>query len=151
MTADQHLADANAALALRFVEAAQTGDADVVADCLVEDYVQVFPRPGIPGLPAGIEGRDQIVAFLAMLPAIYEPGSIRMDVENVIAQGSMVVIQFKMTATTATGDPYENHYVQILECQEGKVARSWEYCDTLYAAQQLMPDVLAGPTGDAGG
>jgi ketosteroid isomerase-like protein len=136
-------AAANAALALRFVQAAQVGDAEVVAACLVEDYVQTFPRPGIPGLPAGIEGRDQVVEFLAMLPAIYEPGSIHMEVEHVVAEGPMVVIQFRMTARTAAGDDYENHYVQILECRGGKVARSWEYCDTLYAAQKLMPDALA--------
>ena len=133
---------ANTALALRFVRAAQIGDAEQVAECLVEDYVHIFPRPGIPGLPAGIESRDQVVEFLAMLPAIYEPESMQMDVENVIAQGSMVVIQFKLTAQTAAGEPYENHYVQILECRGGKVAKSWEYCDTLYAAQKLVPDLL---------
>ena len=151
MTTDQpDVATANAALSLRFVEAAQTGNAAIVAECLTEDYVQIFPRPGIQGMPAGIDGRDQIVEFLAMLPAIYEPGSMRMEVENVVAQGPMVVIQFRMNARTAAGEPYENHYVQILECHDGQVTRSWEYCDTLYAAQKLMPDVLATPGGGAG-
>lgn len=143
-TDDADVATANAELSLRFVEAAQTGNAEVVAECLTEDYVQIFPRPGIPGMPAGIDGRSQIVEFLSMLPAIYEPGSLHIDVENVVAQGPMVVIQFRMNATTAAGEPYENHYVQILECHEGKVTKSWEYCDTLYAAQKLMPDALLG-------
>ncbi len=93
-------------------------------------------------MPAGMSTRDELVEFFSLLPAVYEPGSIRMEPENVVADGPMVVIQFTMTARTAAGEPYENHYVQIVECRGGKITKCWEYCDTLYAAKKLMPDVL---------
>lgn len=134
-------AAANRELALRFMRLVQDGEVEQAAECLAEDYVQVFPRPGIPGLPAGIEGRAQFVEFVSLLP-VYEPGSIRMQMENVIAAGPMVVVQFKMNATTSRGEPYENFYVQIIECHGGKITKSWEYCDNHYAMKMLVPELI---------
>lgn len=130
---------ANKELVLRFIKLAQAGEIAQMAECLVEDYVQVFPRPGVAGMPAGAESRAQIVEFLSHLSSIYQPGSMEMEVENILAEGSLVAVQFKMKAVTARGEPYENYYVQFAQCREGKIVKCWEYCDTLYAANKLMP------------
>lgn len=133
---------ANKELALRFMRAAQAGDLGRMAECLVEDYVQTFPRPGIPGMAHGVEGRDRLLQFLAALP-VYETGSMKIEVENVLAEGPMVVVQYKMRARTTRGEDYENFYVQVFLCGDGKIKRGWEYCDTLYATRKLAPELLS--------
>lgn len=131
-------------LVLKFMTSAQAGDIDTMVSCLTEDYAQIFPRPGVPGMPAGAEGRDQIVEFLKALP-VYEKGSMKMTVENLIAEGDIAAIQFKMNARTARGEAYENFYVQFFQFRDGKIAKAWEYCDTLYATKKLMPEALNAP------
>lgn len=137
-------ADAKKALVLKFMTSAQAGDLETMVSCITEDYVQTFPRPGLAGMPAGAEGRDQLVEFLNHLP-VYEKGSMKMTVENLIVEGSTAAIQFKMNAVTARGEPYENFYCQFFEFRGDKIAKAWEYCDTLYGAKKLMPEALAAP------
>lgn len=134
-------AAANTELVLRFINLAQAGDAEQMGQLLAEDCVQLFPRPGIPGMPAGAFSRAEILEFLSRL-SVYEAGSKQLEIENVLAEGPLVAVQFKMRATTSRGEPYENFYVQFIECHEGKIAKLWEYCDTLYAARKLMPKAL---------
>lgn len=129
---------ANKELVLRFMKLAQAGDLEAAGECVVDDYVQLFPRPGVPGMPSGAYSRDEIMAFLKALP-VYQAGSMKMEVENIVAEGPMVALQFKMNAITARGEPYENFYVQFVECRGGKIVKCWEYCDTLYAAGKLLP------------
>lgn len=133
-------AAANKPMVLRFLELAQAGDPQM-AVYLAEDCAQIFPRPGVPGMPAGAFSRAEILGFLAKLP-VYERGSMLMEVENILAEGSLVAVQFRMQATTARGEPYENYYCQFFECRDGLIHKAWEYCDTLYATRKLMPEAL---------
>ena len=131
-------------LVLKFMTSAQAGDIDTMVSCITEDYVQIFPRPGLAGMPASAEGRDQIVEFLKHLP-VYEKGSMKMTVENLITEGDLAAIQFRMNAVTARGEAYENFYVQFYQFRGDKIAKAWEYCDTLYGAKKLMPEALNAP------
>lgn len=137
-------AAANKDLVLRFIGFAQVGDAEQMGELLTEDCVQLFPRPGVPGMPAGAFSRTEILGFLSQL-SVYQAGSKQLEIERVIAEGPLVAIQFKMRAITSRGEPYENFYVQFIECRDGKIAKLWEYCDTLYAARKLMPHALGAP------
>lgn len=144
MSQAQDDAAAKKALVLKFMAAAHAGDAATMASCLTEDYVQMFPRPGLAGMPASAEGRDKILEFVDRLP-LYQKGSKKMTVENIIAEGDLVAIQFKMSAVTARGEAYENFYVQFYQFRGDRIAKAWEYCDTLYSAKKLLPEALNAP------
>jgi ketosteroid isomerase-like protein len=137
---EKEAAAANKAMVLRFLELIQAGDPRM-ADHLAQDCALVFPRPGIPGMPAGAFSRAEMLEFVAQL-SVYERGSAEMEVENVLAEGPLVAVQFRLRAKTARGDAYENYFCQFFECRDGLIQRSWEYCDTLYATRMLVPEVL---------
>ena len=142
--------EANKALVLRFMTAAQSADWDTMSNCIVEDYAQIFPRPGVPGLPAGTSSRAEIMAFVHGLSA-YRPGSKRSEIESAIAEGDMVALQVRMAATTGRGEAYENFYAHFYRCREGRIVKAWEYADTRYAASKLVPDALEKPPIAPGG
>lgn len=134
----------NTTLVRRFVEAAQTGDRATMADCMVEDYIQVFPRPGAPGLPTRTTSRAAILEFVDRA-ATYRPGSKRAVIESCTAEGDTVALQVRMSAVTASGEAYENFYAHFYTCREGRIVQAWEYADTLYGAARLFPDSLGKP------
>jgi ketosteroid isomerase-like protein len=141
MAQEANAAAANKALMLKFMNAAQSADAQSMYECLTEDYVQIWPRPGIPGQPGQAEGRDTAVGYLKHL-TIYKPGSMKMTVENMVAEEKFGAIQFKLNAVTAAGEPYENFYCQFFEFRDGLIAKQWEYLDTRYATRKLKPELL---------
>ena len=134
---------ANSELVLRYMERAQAMDVDGAMGCLAEECVRVFPRPGIHAEPE-TRGRAAILAKLPHL-TLYERGSLRMKVENILADGSLVAVQFVLRATTARGEPYENFYFHLFECHDGLITKFWEYNDTLHGARMLRPELLSGP------
>ena len=130
--------------ARRFVVSAQAGDYETMKSCLTEDFFQAYPRPGAPGGPEGAHGRDTFADFLRDL-SIYAKGPRQIDIEAVMAEGDLAAIHYKMTAVTAAGEPYANWYCQILQFSGDRIAKAWEYCDTLYGAKMLRPDLLDAP------
>lgn len=137
-------ANANKALVLRFMNAAQSADWGTMSDCIVEDYAQVFPRPGVPGMPAGTNSRAEIMRFVDGLSA-YQSGSKRTEIECCIAEDDMVALQVRMQAVTARGEAYDNFYAHFYRCRDGRLVKAWEYADTEYAASKLIPDALNKP------
>ena len=131
-------------VARQFVVSAQAGDLETMASCLTEDFFQVFPRPGAPGGPEGARGRDTMMGFLKDLP-IYSKEPRQVEIQHLLAEGPIAAISYKMTAVTAAGEPYANYYCQFLEFRGDKIAKAWEYCDTLYGAKMLRPELLEAP------
>lgn len=132
---------ANRELVLNYMSASQAGRREEMRQYLAEDAVRVFPRPGLRADPE-TRGRDNIIGNVPHT-AIYQPGSMRMEVENILADGPFVAVQFVLRATTARGDAYENFYLHVFECREGKITRYYEYLDTLYGMRMLRPEELA--------
>jgi ketosteroid isomerase-like protein len=93
-------------------------------------------------------GRDAVIdEFLAQGIALYEPGSLRFEVVNSVAQGDQVVLELEVTGKSAAGAEYRNHYAFVLSVAGGKVRAVREYLDTLYAHRVLWP-AEAAPAGD---
>ena len=134
---------ANKALVLSYMKASQSTDREQMAQYLAEDAVRVFPRPGGRSDPNTV-GRDNIIGNIPHT-AIYEPGTMRSEIENIIAEGPFVAVQFVLRATTARGEPYENFYLHVFECHDGKITKYHEYLDTLYGARMLRPELLGAP------
>lgn len=57
-------------------------------------------------------------------------GSIKLHVQNIIAEGDQVVVEAQGDARTKDGLDYNNLYCIVLRLQEGKVAEIREYMDT---------------------
>jgi ketosteroid isomerase-like protein len=123
------------------MKASQSRDFKQMRELLTEDAVRYFPRPGFRS-KCTTEGRDNITGNVPHLN-LYKAGTLEMDIENAIAEGPFVVVQFALRATTARGEPYTNYYLHLFELRDGKVAKYWEYCDTLYGAKMLRPELLA--------
>lgn len=137
-------AAANKDLVLRYMRCAQAGDVARMSELLAEDCVRIFPRPGIHAA-AATEGRSGVTGNQPHLK-LYQPGSLQMEVEHIMAEGPLVAVQFVLRATTAAGEPYENFYFHLFECHDGRITKYWEYNDTLYGARMLRPDVIASLT-----
>ena len=129
----------NKELVLRYMKAAQMDDVEGVSACWADDCIRYLPRPGLGNVVT--KGRAGITGKLSH-SGLYKPGSLRMEVEHIVAEGPMVAIQFIIRATTARGEPYENFYHHLFECHDGKITKQWEYCDTLYGARMLRPEAL---------
>jgi hypothetical protein len=120
-----------------------TGDAAKISSLLHDEVVWTAPagnatqvalglgRPEDAGPPCGANelDRDAIVAFMA-----YNFGRLFGDVDNnfvtVVAEGEVVVVEHRLSATLPNGRPYANDYCFVYELRNGKVWRIHEYMDT---------------------
>ena len=138
-------AAANRELVLSYMKASQSQDFARMRELLTEDAIRYFPRPGFRPTST-TEGRDNITKNVPHVN-LYQPGTMKMNIENIIATDRFVVVQFSLSAITARDEPYENYYVQVFEVEAGRIAKYWEYCDTLYGAKLLRPEMLAEVAG----
>jgi uncharacterized protein len=79
-------------------------------------------------------GREAIIEeFLPTAMSHYEPGSVRLEITGMIAEGEHVALQWTSRARTLDGSPYENHCIGVFTVRDGRIASVREYMDTLYA------------------
>lgn len=137
--------EANKAVVRKFLESMPDRDLAAIGECLAEDVVQHYQRPTIQnddGSQAAsfLKGRQAILDEIGTyFYQLYRPGTIRVTIEHLIAEGDMVAAQFVLAAITAArGEPYENFYHFLYRCRDGKVVEYWEYVDTRYAQAMLF-------------
>ncbi len=120
-----------------------TGDAGQIAGLLHDEVVWTAPagnatqvalglgRPEDAGPPRGANdlGREAIVAFMAYKFARFFAGA-RNEFRTVVAEGDVVVVEHRLSATLPNGRPYVNDYCFVYEVRGGKVWRIREYMDT---------------------
>jgi uncharacterized protein len=120
-----------------------TGDAGQIAGLLHDEVVWTAPagnatqvalglgRPEDAGPPRGANDldREAIVAFMA-----YNFARFFRDADNefrtVVAEGNVVVVEHRLSATLPNGRRYVNDYCFVYEVRDGKVWRIREYMDT---------------------
>jgi uncharacterized protein len=126
-------------VALRWVEAFNAGDAGDIRACFAPDAT--WWLGGDLPVAGTYVGRDAVMdEFLAAGLGLYQPGTLRFEVANTVAQGDHVVLELNVTGVSAAGAEYRNHYVFVLTVAEGKVRAVREYLDTLYAHRVLWPE-----------
>ena len=134
----------NKAAVRKFLEAMPTRDLKAVGECLAEDVVQHYQRPGGRN-DAGdsssgfLKGRDAILDEIGTYYyQLYKPGTITVTIESVIAEDDQVAARFILAATTTRkGEPYENFYNFHYRCKDGLIVEYWEYVDSQYATEML--------------
>jgi uncharacterized protein len=120
-----------------------TGDAEKIRGLLHDEVVWAAPagnatqvalglgRPDDAGPPCGANDldRDAIVAFMAYNFARFF-GGVDNDFRTVVAEGEVVVVEHRLSATLPNGRSYVNDYCFVYEVRDGKVRRIREYMDT---------------------
>jgi ketosteroid isomerase-like protein len=86
---------------------------------------------------AGFKGAEAIASFIAKdMRRLFL--DLKIDFRGFYADGPIVVVEERMTASLPDGARYENDYCFVFECRYGKIARVREYMDTLNGYRQLF-------------
>lgn len=120
-------------------EAFARGDLAGVAATLSEDVV--WDVRGVRMLESApvFEGKDSVVAdMLALVGELFEPSTFNIDVEDTIASGDKVVVQWRVSAMTRSGRKYHNSYCMIFTVRDSRVTRVDEYLDSGYFSAVLF-------------
>jgi len=134
------------AVARRFLEAASVGDLATLTALLAEDATWTVPSgfgervaalAACEAPDAGVtRGREAIVnGFLVPVQMLFEPGSQRMHIDHVVADGERAVALFHADGTVAGGASYHNDFAVAFHVQNGRIASVREYLDTLHAIE----------------
>lgn len=124
----------NKALARRFFEGLHRADRAALLALVQPDLTWVVPKSAVEPYAGTHDGAEHIVAL--MLDAVaraFEPGSAHHELLLCLAEGDTVVAETRMTARRPDGAEYDNHYVFIFECRDGRIGQIREHVDTAYA------------------
>ncbi len=121
----------------RYVAAVEAGDGATARDLFAESATwRLFGDMPMSGT---WRGRDTIIdEFLAGALGNYEPGSVRLEITAIVADGDRAVIEWTSRARTRRGEPYENFCVGVFTVGDGKIQAVREYMDTAYATRMLF-------------
>jgi ketosteroid isomerase-like protein len=125
-------------VALRWAESFNGGDVEAIRATFAPEAT--WWLGGDLPVAGTYVGRDAVMdEFLARGIDLYEPGTLRFEVVNTIAQGDQVMLELEVTGRSAAGAEYRNHYAFVVTVAGGKVRAVREYLDTLYAYRVLWP------------
>ena len=104
------------------------GNAEAFLGTLADDVR--FTLIGSTKFSGVFNGKQEFIEkVLAPLGAQLEGGLV-MHVDNLIAEGNLVVMQGRGESTTKSGRAYNNTYAQVFRLANGKVQEVTEYLDT---------------------
>jgi uncharacterized protein len=128
-----------------------SGDAKKIDDLLHDEVVWTAPagnatqvalglgRPEDAGPPRGANDLDRyaIVTFMAYNFSRFF-GDVKNNFRTVMAEGDVVVVEHRLSATLPNGRSYVNDYCFVFEVRDGKVWRIREYMDTRGGWEQVF-------------
>ena len=118
----------NKQIVLDFYEAGARGDMDGCFALLADDITWTnIGSTKFSGTYVGKQalGEELLGPLFSQLKA-----GISSQIEQLTAEGNVVVAQTSGTAETRDGVPYNNTYCQVITIRDGKFARVTEYMDT---------------------
>jgi ketosteroid isomerase-like protein len=95
---------------------------------------------GAYGRPAGAASPAEIAHFIAVDFGRLFVSDIQRDVRMLLADGNIVVMEYRLQAKLVNGRHYDNDYCFIFEIRDGKVASMREYMDTQRGAKCIFGD-----------
>ncbi|HJQ45699.1 MAG TPA: nuclear transport factor 2 family protein [Amycolatopsis sp.] len=125
---------------LEFIEARNAHDHVRAGRLLAEDLEWRVARSAGPPL----RGRTAIEALVGGLSSrLFQPSTVRRDVRRVLGDSDVVVVEYTVTGTTLSGNPYANDYCWIYDVRDDVITRITSYSDTLSARTAFGADQLA--------
>lgn len=130
----------------RFYAEMSAGNLGVIDELLADDFVDHEELPG--DLPQDKQGVKQ---FFTMLRTAFP--DMRMEVEDLIAEGDKVVARISMTATQQgefmgvppSGRSVDVQIIDVMRIRDGQAREHWGIIDGMALMQQLGAVPEAGP------
>jgi ketosteroid isomerase-like protein len=121
-----------------FVAAMNHMDVDAIGALLTDDAT--WTMPGDLPVSGRHEGREAVLGdFLANAAALFEPGSLRFELEAVTTEGRYAIAEYTGTGRAADGQrEYRNHYCMVFELRDGRISAVREYLDTAHVRDALL-------------
>jgi ketosteroid isomerase-like protein len=115
-----------------FMAAMNRMDVAAVVALLTDDTT--WTMPGDLPVSGRHEGRETVLGdFLANAAALFEPGSLRFELETVTTEGRYAIAEYTGTGRAADGQrDYRNHYCMVFELRDGRISAVREYLDTAH-------------------
>ena len=122
---------------LRFFQAINQGNMEAAADTFAEDAT--FWVPGSLPFSGTLRGRKAILEK-NLIPSVKlsVPGTLKVEVTNIIAEGEYVAVEWITRRTTVSGRDYLNYFHGLFQVRGGEIRSLREYLDTLYAKEVLF-------------
>jgi ketosteroid isomerase-like protein len=128
--------DQNTSLIHHYLSVVSGVDTSVpIGDFFSEDVVWHVPQSNPDIVPNPRVGHAAVMDLLTSGVGIYQPGSLDIQAQRLVADENHVVAQFTLAAKLANGKNYRNDYVMLFSIDHGKINGVWEYLDTLYQWQ----------------
>jgi ketosteroid isomerase-like protein len=129
--------DTNKASVRAYFDAVACGDRASLLSLFRPDLRWSVPKGAIAPYGGIHHGAERIAELmLGAVDAAFVPGTQRVAIGLLLAEGEVVVAETRMTAKRPNGAPdYDNAYVFVFEFSGGKIAEIREHVDTRYAAQ----------------
>lgn len=128
--------EANKSVVRSYFAAVERGDRAALLALVRPDLRWRVPKGAIAPYGGVHHGAETIVELmLGAVGAAFVPGTQRVAIGLMLAEGDVVVAETRMTAKRPNGVPdYENDYVFVFELAAGRIAEIREHVDTRTAA-----------------
>ena len=129
-------------LVREYFEKMGSGDARGALALLADDAT--YEVMGTTPISGSATGRREIIdrVFLPFTSKLKD-GRIRLNLDEVIAQGDRAAVVAHSEATGETGLPYNNKYVFIFRTTEDRIQSLQEYLDTALVETAIFGKTLA--------
>lgn len=120
--------EASRKLVLDYLAAQASGDAAKITELLDEKVFWTPPASAGLGVPRGRNAVLQVMAEAG--EKFFDLSSLKVDVKWIVAEGDKVIIRQHATGKAANGKHYENEYVWVYICRDGKIVEIEEHTDS---------------------
>jgi ketosteroid isomerase-like protein len=86
-------------------------------------------------IPRPLDGRAAVVKLLESAPQMFS--EMDWTIDQLVAEGDLVVAAAHMQGRTTSGKDYLNQYVFVYRVVDGLIAEIWEHLDTAYVFARL--------------
>jgi ketosteroid isomerase-like protein len=122
----------------RWRQAAIDRSVEDISSVYAIDAVHEFPFTG-PGLPTRMEGRDEIVKFIA---AFWTSGPLRYERYRTImihntTDPSTIVVEQEVEGTSSTTGPFVLPNLLVLTARQSEIVHLRDYANVLAAAEAI--------------
>lgn len=132
--------EANKQFVRDYFDAVSSGATDKVVAAFADD-IEWWVPPSSP-LAGTYRGKEAVLGMFGQGVALYAPEPMTIEILGMVADEAKVAAEVRITAKTAKGGDYRNHYHFLFEIGGGDGQRQIkgvkEYVDTLYAQRTLF-------------
>ena len=130
-------AESNKTAVRAYFDAIQRADRAALLTLLHPNLRWSVPKGAIAPFGGVHHGAEKIAdMMLGAVAAAFVPGTQRVEIRLMLAEGDIVIAETRMTAKRKNGAPdYDNAYVFVFELSGARIAEIREHVDTRTAAE----------------